>query len=59
MFLKRVTKQDLPEHNSKDSPNGNNNNNNNKIFKKKKIPSFISRLSGGLCFDFNPKDSNM
>ena len=57
MFLKRVTKQDLPEHNSNDSGNGGNNN--NKVFKKKKIPSFISRLSGGLCFDFNSKDSNM
>eukprot|EP00833_Pecoramyces_ruminatium_P012773 jgi/Orpsp1_1/1186805/evm.model.d7180000053415.1 len=52
MFLKRVTKQDLPEHNSKD-------NSNSKLFKKKKIPSFISRLSGGLCFDFNSKDSNI
>ncbi|ORX43774.1 WD40 repeat-like protein [Piromyces finnis] len=63
MFLKRVTKQDFPEHNSKDnnnnSNNNNNNNNNNKLFKKKKIPSFISRLSGGLCFDFNSKDSNI
>jgi len=60
MFLKRVTRQDFPEHNSKNNnATNNNNNNNNKVFKKKKIPSFISRLSGGLCFDFNSKDSNM
>lgn len=24
-----------------------------------KTTSFISRQAGGLCFDFNPKDSNM
>jgi len=57
MFMKRVTEQDLP-----DSSNNNNNNkteNNVKLYKKKKIPSFISRLAGGLCFDFNSKDSNM
>jgi len=60
MFLKRVTRQDFPEHNSKNNnATNNNNNNNNKVFKKKKIPSFISRLSGGLCFDFNSKDSNI
>jgi len=51
MFLKRVTKE-FSEHNGK-------NNNNAKIIKKKKIPSFISRFSGGLCFDFNSKDSNI
>ena len=56
MFMKRVTEQDLP-----DSSNNNNNKteNNVKLYKKKKIPSFISRLAGGLCFDFNSKDSNM
>ncbi|KAG4095944.1 WD40 repeat-like protein [Neocallimastix lanati (nom. inval.)] len=57
MFMKRVTEQDLP-----DSSNNNNNNkteNNVKLYKKKKIPSFISRLAGGLCFDFNSKDSNI
>jgi len=58
MFLKRVTKQEHNESESKNS-NVNSNNNNSNSNKKKKGPSFISRLSGGLCFDFNSKDSNM
>ncbi|ORY68141.1 WD40 repeat-like protein [Neocallimastix californiae] len=58
MFLKRVTKQEHNESESKNS-NVNSNNNNSNSNKKKKGPSFISRLSGGLCFDFNSKDSNI
>jgi len=61
MFMKRVTEQDLLEavNNNNNSNNNKSDNNNVKLFKKKKIPSFISRLAGGLCFDFNSKDSNI
>ena len=45
MTLKRVTKQ-------KSTPATG-------LTETVKSSSFITRQAGGLCFDFNPKDSNM
>ena len=48
MTLKRVTKQ----QESKGATNTSN------ALSSAKTGAFISRLAGGLCFDFNPEDSN-
>jgi hypothetical protein len=47
MVLKRVTKQKANQGKSDTSGNAENTNS-----------SFIARQTGGLCFDFNSKDSN-
>ncbi|KAJ3227804.1 WD repeat-containing protein 78 [Clydaea vesicula] len=49
MTLKRVNKQ---ENKSVGSNSGN-------MISTSKTGAFISRLAGGLCFDFNPKDPNI
>jgi len=50
--LKRVSERQTQTTSS----SSNNNNSNNKA---KKSDAMIAKFAGGLCFDFNPKDSNM
>ncbi|KAJ1532457.1 WD repeat-containing protein 78, partial [Nowakowskiella sp. JEL0078] len=49
MSLKRVSKQETLKNTS----------NNGKISANPSKSAFIARQAGGLCFDFNPKDSNV